>query len=105
MLDGNSLLLLSPLMEEAAGSRGAVVPKQPVEIGEAAARCYEAGGSLIHFHVRDAQGRNSGAREIYAEVIRQISAGSGGRPDCGDFMGSNPPPSRKPAPDLESSFR
>jgi beta-keto acid cleavage enzyme len=34
-------------------------------------RCYEAGASVIHFHARDADGRNNGAREIYAEVIRR----------------------------------
>src|SRR3954468_6848782 len=55
---------------------GAIVPKQPIEIGEAAARCYEAGASVIHFHARDRQGMNSGAREIYAEIIRQIRARS-----------------------------
>ena len=53
---------------------GAIVPKQPAEIGEAAARCYEAGASVIHFHARDLQGKNSGAKEIYAEVIREIRA-------------------------------
>jgi 3-keto-5-aminohexanoate cleavage enzyme len=36
---------------------GSIVPKQPVEIGEAAARCYEAGASVIHFHARDGGGR------------------------------------------------
>src|SRR6187200_1668835 len=51
---------------------GAVIPKQPVEIGEAAARCYEAGAAMIHVHARDPQGRNSGDREIYAEIIREI---------------------------------
>jgi 3-keto-5-aminohexanoate cleavage enzyme len=55
---------------------GAIVPKQPVEIGEAAAHCYEAGASVIHFHARDGEGRNSGATEIYAEAIRQIRARS-----------------------------
>ncbi|HXC59341.1 MAG TPA: 3-keto-5-aminohexanoate cleavage protein [Steroidobacteraceae bacterium] len=51
---------------------GAVIPKQPSEIGEAAARCYEAGASMIHVHARDPQGKNSGDRNIYAEIIRQI---------------------------------
>jgi 3-keto-5-aminohexanoate cleavage enzyme len=51
---------------------GAVVPKQPEEIGEAAARCYEAGASVIHVHARDRQGKNTGDREVYAEIIRQI---------------------------------
>lgn len=53
---------------------GAIVPKQPAELGEAAARCWEAGASLIHVHARDAEGRNSGDTAIYAEIIREIRA-------------------------------
>ncbi|OJY67189.1 MAG: hypothetical protein BGP16_18585 [Sphingobium sp. 66-54] len=55
---------------------GAVVPKQPDEIAEEAARCYEAGASLVHFHARGPDGRNSGDKKIYAETIRQIRARS-----------------------------
>lgn len=51
---------------------GAVIPKQPEEIGEAAARCHAAGAAMIHVHARDPQGKNSGDRKIYAEIIRQI---------------------------------
>ena len=49
---------------------GAVVPKQPAEIGDAAARCYEAGASMIHVHARDVNGKNTGDRKIYGEIIR-----------------------------------
>ena len=77
MLEGNKIIVTVAINGGMQQDReGAIVPKQPVEIGEAAARCYEAGASVIHFHARDAQGRNSGAREIYAEVIRQIRARS-----------------------------
>ena len=55
---------------------GAVVPKQPAEIGEAAARCYEAGASMVHFHARGPDGLNSGDKAIYAEAIREIRARS-----------------------------
>lgn len=55
---------------------GAVVPKQPVEIGEAAARCWEAGAAMVHVHARGPDGRNSGDPQIYAEIIRQIRARS-----------------------------
>ena len=55
---------------------GAVVPKQPDEIGEAAARCWEAGASVVHVHARGPDGKNSGDRAIYAEIIRQIRARS-----------------------------
>ena len=55
---------------------GCVVPKQPAEIGEAAARCYEAGAAMVHFHARDRNGANSGDKAIYAETIREIRARS-----------------------------
>ena len=55
---------------------GCVVPKQPAEIGEAAARCYEAGAAMVHFHARGPDGKNSGDKAIYAEAIREIRARS-----------------------------
>jgi 3-keto-5-aminohexanoate cleavage enzyme len=55
---------------------GAFVPTQPVDIAEAAARCHEAGASVVHVHARDAEGRNTGDPEIYAEIIRQIRSRS-----------------------------
>lgn len=55
---------------------GAIVPKQPDEISEAAARCYEAGASVVHVHARDPQGKNTGDPKIYAEIIRKIRARS-----------------------------
>lgn len=55
---------------------GAIVPKQPREIGEAAARCYEAGAAMVHVHARGPDGRNSGDKAIYAEIIREIRARS-----------------------------
>lgn len=55
---------------------GAIIPKQPKEIGEAAARCWEAGASVVHVHARDKDGRNSGDKEIYAEIIREIRSRS-----------------------------
>src|SRR6187549_1873948 len=55
---------------------GAVVPKQPREIGEAAARCHEAGAAMVHVHARGPDGKNSGDKAIYAEIIREIRARS-----------------------------
>jgi len=73
MLAGNKIIITVAVNGGMQQDReGAVVPKQPAEIGEAAARCYEAGASVVHFHARDPQGKNSGDREIYAEVIREI---------------------------------
>lgn len=53
---------------------GAIVPKQPAELGEAAARCWEAGASVIHVHARDKDGKNSGDPAIYSQIIREIRA-------------------------------
>ena len=77
MLEGNKVMITVALnggMQQDRG--GAVVPKQPDEIGEAAARCWEAGASVVHVHARGPDGRNSGDPAIYAEVIRQIRSRS-----------------------------
>ena len=73
MLEGNKVMITVALNGGMQQDRdGAVVPKQPVEIGEAAARCWEAGASVVHVHARDPDGKNSGDPAIYAEIIRQI---------------------------------
>ncbi|MET0292314.1 MAG: 3-keto-5-aminohexanoate cleavage protein [Steroidobacteraceae bacterium] len=73
MLDGNKVIITCAMNGGMQQDRlGAVIPKQPEEIGEAAARCYEAGAAMVHVHARDAQGKNSGDREIYAAIIREI---------------------------------
>lgn len=77
MFAGNKFIVTVALnggMQQDRG--GAIVPKQPEEIGEAAARCYEAGAAVVHVHARDADGKNSGDKNIYAEIIRQIRARS-----------------------------
>jgi 3-keto-5-aminohexanoate cleavage enzyme len=51
---------------------GAKVPVTPEEISEDALQCYEAGASILHFHARDAEGRNSAAADIYSEVISLV---------------------------------
>ena len=73
MLDGNKVIITVAVNGGMQQSRdGAFVPTHPVEIGEVAARCHEAGASVVHVHARDAAGRNTGDPEIYAEIIRQI---------------------------------
>jgi 3-keto-5-aminohexanoate cleavage enzyme len=77
MLDGNKVIITVAInggMQQDRG--GAVIPKQPAEIGEAAARCHAAGAVMVHVHARDAQGKNSGDRNIYAQIIREIRARS-----------------------------
>jgi 3-keto-5-aminohexanoate cleavage enzyme len=77
MIAGNKFIITVALNGGMQQDRdGAVIPKQPDEIGEAAARCHEAGASVVHVHARDKDGRNSGDKAIYAEIIRQIRARS-----------------------------
>ena len=77
MLDGNKVMVTVALNGGMQQDReGAVVPKQPDEIGAAAARCWEAGACVVHVHARGPDGRNSGDPAIYAEIIRQIRAQS-----------------------------
>lgn len=73
MLDGNKVIITVALNGGMQQDRdGAVIPKQPAEIGEAAARCHEAGAALVHVHARGPDGKNSGDKAIYAEIIREI---------------------------------
>ncbi len=51
---------------------GAVVPKQPNEIADAAFECWQAGAAMVHVHARGPDGRNTGEKAIYGEIIRQI---------------------------------
>ena len=77
MLAGNKVIITVALNGGMQQDReGAVIPKQPAEIGEAAARCYEAGAAMVHVHARGPDGRNTGDREVYGEIIRQIRARS-----------------------------
>lgn len=53
---------------------GAVVPKQPDEIAEAAYQCWQAGAAMVHVHARGSDGKNTGDPAIYSEIIRKIRA-------------------------------
>ncbi|OJW66544.1 MAG: hypothetical protein BGO57_09595 [Sphingomonadales bacterium 63-6] len=75
MLPGNKFIITVALNGGMQQDRdGALVPKQPAELGEAAARCWEAGAALVHVHARGPEGKNSGDTAIYAEIIREIRA-------------------------------
>ena len=77
MHEGNKVIISVALNGGMQQDRdGAVIPKQPDEIGEAAARCWEAGAAMVHVHARGPDGKNSGDPAIYAEIIRQIRARS-----------------------------
>jgi 3-keto-5-aminohexanoate cleavage enzyme len=73
MLEGNKVIITVALNGGMQQDReGAIIPKQPDEIGEAAARCYEAGASVVHVHARDTEGKNSGDPAIYSAIIQEI---------------------------------
>lgn len=77
MLAGNKVIITVAINGGMQQDReGAVIPKQPVEIGEAAARCHEAGAAMVHVHARDKDGKNSGDPEIYSRIIQEIRARS-----------------------------
>jgi 3-keto-5-aminohexanoate cleavage enzyme len=48
------------------------LPTSPEEIGVAAAEACEAGASIVHIHVRDAQGNPTQDREIYRLAMEEI---------------------------------
>ncbi|MFJ6569246.1 3-keto-5-aminohexanoate cleavage protein [Streptomyces sp. NPDC091292] len=50
---------------------GAIVPVTLDEIIEEAVRCEAAGATVLHFHGRDAEGRNTGDPAVYNEIIRR----------------------------------
>ncbi|MWV27424.1 3-keto-5-aminohexanoate cleavage protein [Aurantiacibacter rhizosphaerae] len=73
MFAGNKFIITAALNGGMQQDRdGAIVPKQPVELGEAAARCYEAGASLIHIHARGPDGKNTSDTAVYSEIISEI---------------------------------
>jgi len=73
MLEGKKFIITVALNGGMQQDRdGAIIPKQPAELGEAAARCWEAGASVVHVHARGPDGRNSGDPAIYSEIVREI---------------------------------
>jgi 3-keto-5-aminohexanoate cleavage enzyme len=75
MLEENKFIITAALNGGMQQDReGAIIPKQPKELGEAAARCWEAGAALIHVHARGPDGGNSGDPAIYSEIISEIRA-------------------------------
>ena len=73
MFAGNKFIITAALNGGMQQDRdGAIIPKQPDELGEAAARCYEAGASLIHIHARGPDGKNTSDTAVYSEIISEI---------------------------------
>ena len=68
------LILEARVNEYAMRDENPHVPWTPDEIAESAARCREAGASIVHFHARAADGSPLHTVEMYAETIRKIRA-------------------------------
>ena len=50
------------------------LPTTPQEIISAAVECYEVGASIIHIHVRDAEGNATQDANLFREVVEGIRA-------------------------------
>lgn len=73
MLAGNKVIFTVAINGGMQQDReGAIIPKQPEEIGEEAARCHEAGAAMVHVHARDKNGNNTGDKQVYSAIIQEI---------------------------------
>ena len=50
------------------------VPEQPDEIAQASLECYNAGASIVHIHARDEQGKPTGSKEKFEEILAAVKA-------------------------------
>ena len=70
------MILEARINEYAMRDENPHVPWTPDEIAESAARCREAGASIVHFHARKPDGSPEHSVEVYADIIRKIRAKS-----------------------------
>lgn len=70
------MILEARINEYAMRDENPNVPWTPDEIAESAARCREAGASIVHFHARKPDGSPEHSVEVYADIIRKIRAKS-----------------------------
>lgn len=70
------MILEARINEYAMRDANPHVPWTPDEIAECAARCREAGASIVHFHARKPDGSPEHSVDAYAEIIRKIRAKS-----------------------------
>src|SRR5690242_14409387 len=66
------MILEARINEYAMRDENPHVPWTADEIAESAARCREAGASIVHFHGRNPDGSPLHGIEPYAEIIRKI---------------------------------
>jgi len=66
------ILSLAPTGMVPTRERSAAVPLQPDEIVADVLRCAERGISTVHLHARDAEGRPTHRKDVYARIIAGI---------------------------------
>jgi 3-keto-5-aminohexanoate cleavage enzyme len=69
---GDVILTAAIVGAELTRARTPHLPLTAQDVADEAARCREAGASIIHLHVRDDEGQNTQSAERYAEVIAAI---------------------------------
>lgn len=50
------------------------IPYTPTELADEAVRCWEAGATMVHLHVREPDGRPSQRADLFAETMERIRA-------------------------------
>ena len=48
------------------------VPEQPEEIAQAALECYNAGAAIVHIHARDEEGKPTGTKDKFKEIMDKV---------------------------------
>ncbi|EGO65196.1 3-keto-5-aminohexanoate cleavage protein [Acetonema longum] len=66
------IITVAPVGAEATRQDNPNLPLTPVEIAAAALRCVEKGASIIHLHVRDAEGQATQSKEVFQETMALI---------------------------------
>jgi 3-keto-5-aminohexanoate cleavage enzyme len=66
------VITVAPVGGELTREQQPNLPLGPEEIAEEVARCREAGASMVHLHVRDADGHPSQGRDDFARAIDEI---------------------------------
>ena len=66
------IITVAPVGAEATRMDNPNLPLTPAEIAEEAVKCEAGGASIIHLHVRDADGKPTQDKEKFRQVIEQI---------------------------------
>jgi 3-keto-5-aminohexanoate cleavage enzyme len=71
--DNKLVILVAPNGGNAVDREGAHIPITPEEIAEEAARCREAGASVVHIHARNSETKEAtGDPKVFGDIITRI---------------------------------